>query len=286
MTTGYSTYSDISTLIDVIREGAMFTLRQQNLLVPTVTVFRDNSGMQPRTVSNYGTANPRVIAEADDVLPTQFDRTAGGTITPTNTADQFFLSDQRIRTDNQNVRADAALELGASFAQAVDVAIAANFVSLTGGTIGGASSALTWSHIEAAYAILRAAKVPPPYFCALHPYQVHDLVLASSITGTGFQNAPGFQDRMANSYMVSTLFGDIIFVNTPSIALSGTSVRGAMYSPLAMAYDERDPFTIEYERDASRQGWELNAHIWYVTGVWAAERGVILYNDATTPTGA
>lgn len=284
MATGQSLYSDISSLVNTIREGALFTLRQQNLLVPTVSVFRDTMGMNPRNVSRYGTANVRSLGEGDDVTPTQFSRTSLTTLTPARYADQFFISDQRVMSDDQTVRADAALELGAAFAQDVDVNIATNFGSLTAGTVGSAGSALTWSNIMSARAILQAKKVPGPYYCALHPYGWLDLVNAATTSGNAIMDAPNFRDSMVNSYFVSTIIGGVTFVVTPSIAIDGSDdATGAMYAPLAIAYDERRAFNIRPERDESREGIELNASLWYAHGVWDATRGVQIIHDAATP---
>lgn len=284
MATGQTLYSDVSSLLNTIREGALFTLRQQNLLVPTVTVFRDSMGMNPRNVSRYGTANVRTLGEGDDVTPTNFARTSLTTLTPARYADQFFLSDQRLMSDDQTLRVDAALELGGAFANDVDERVATNFTSLTAGTVGSAGSALTWANIMSARAVLQTAKVPGPYYCALHPYGWLDLVNAATTSGNRIMPAEQFQTALVNSYFVSTLIGGVTFVITPSIAVDASDdATGAMYAPLAMAYDERRAFNIRPERDESREGVELNASMWYAHGTWDATRGVQIIHDATAP---
>lgn len=284
MATGGSRWADITSITNDIYEGALFTLRQQNLLARTVTVFRDTAGMQPRKITEYGVANPRQVAELEDVTPTRFDRNLLNTLTPHRHADMFLLSDERVATDAQNVRADAALELGASFAQDVDEQIATLFGSLTGGTIGTAAGTITWAKLIGARSLMQGLKIPGPYWCAIHPYQWAHLVTSALATGAEIANAPGFQDALVNSYFTSTILGGVTFVVTPSIAVDDEAdAVGAMYSPMAMAYDERRAFSIELERDASRQGTELNASMWYAYGVWAPTRGIALVGDATTP---
>ncbi|MBN1967533.1 MAG: hypothetical protein JW910_22955 [Anaerolineae bacterium] len=283
MTTGQTRYADISTILPDIYEGALFTLRQTNVLVRTVSVFRDTMSMVPRKNSQYGAANPRAVSEGEDVTATQLSRSALSTLTPARYADQFLLTDERIRSDDQNVRADAALELGAAFAVYVDEQIAGNFSSLTGGTIGTAGGTLTWDSIINARAMMQTLKVPPPYFCALHPYQWGYLV-KSALTGTQINNAPAFQDALVSTYFVSSLVAGVVFVVTPSITVnSSDDATGAMYSPRALAYDERQAFAIEPERDASRQAWELNANLHFAHGTWAPARGIQLVGDAATP---
>lgn len=284
MSTGQTRYADITSLINDIHSGALFVLRQQNLLVRTVTVFRDTAGMAPRKNSEYGAANPREAGEGEDVTPTKFDRSALSTLTPARHADQFFLSDQRVATDDQNVAVDGALELGASFAQYVDGKIATNFTSLTGGTIGTAGGTLTWSKLIAGRSLMQGLKVPGPYWCALHPYQWNHLVQEAATPGTSITAAPGLQDALVASYFVTNILGGVYFVITPSIEVDADSdAIGAMYSSLALAYDERKAFNTRPERDESREGVEVNASMWFAHGTWAPARGIKLIGDATTP---
>lgn len=284
MTTGGTRWADITSITNDIYEGALFTLRQQNLLARTVTVFRDTAGMQPRKVTEYGQANPRQVDELEDVTPTRFDRTLLNTLTPYRHADMFLLSDQRVATDAQNVRLDGAMELGASFAQDVDEKIASLYGSLTGGTIGTAGGTITWAKLIGARSLMQGLKIPGPYWCVLHPYQWAHLVTSALATGAEIANAPGFQDALVNSFFTSTILGGVTFVVTPSIAVDGNGdAIGAMYNPMALAYDERRAFSIEPQRDASRQATELNASMWYAYGTWDPKRGIAIVGDAATP---
>lgn len=283
MTTGLSSFSDISSLVADIHAGALFTLREQNVLVRTVRVYRDQMGMQPRKISRYNAANVRQASEGDDVTATQFTPSNLATLTPARYVDQFLLSDQRVASDFNNVRADAAVELGAAFAQYVDEQIATNFGSLNAGTVGAAGSALTWASVMNARALLQAAQVPGPYYCALHPYQWLDLVASAAVTGAELTNAPQFQDALISTYFVSTIVGGVTFVVTSAIEPSGSDATGAMYNPWALVYDERKPFTLEPQRDASREATELNASLWFAHGVGDAGRGVQIISDVTAP---
>lgn len=278
-----STYTAIATLVEEIYEGAYFTLRANNLLVRTVTAFTENSGMAPRKASVYSAANVRPFAEGADVTATAFNRTLLSTLTPARYADQVIVTDERLATDPQNVRADVALEMGAAFAEFVDAQIASDFDSLTGGSFGTADSALTWAHILRARALLHNAKVPSPYFCALHPYQWLRLVESAALSGTELQQAPAFQDSLVSTYFVASLIGGVTFVVTPSIAVTANNAIGAMYSPLALAYDERRAFNLRPQRDESREALELNFSLWFAHGVWRPQMGVKLIGLATLP---
>lgn len=281
MATGQTLYSDIADItVGDIYEAAILTLHQQNVLGRTVKIFRDTTGMNPRNNSQYSEGNPRAVAEGVDVIATKFAPSALATLTPARIVDQVFLTDQEMATAPQDTASDAALEMGMAFAAKVDDSISDLFSSLTGGTVGAAGSTLTWTHILNAYALMETNKVPKPYFCALHPYQYLDLTIASAVSGAGFHYSPAFMNKLAGRYLVSDALPGCTFVITSSIEADGDDDGyGAMYSPMAMAYDERKAFNIRPQRDESREGMELNYSAWYATGVWVAARGVAILSD-------
>lgn len=285
MAVGITLSSDIVAHSQAIYEAALYTLKATNDLVRTIAVYT-GEGMQARKVTRYTAANPRMVAEGEDVVPTKFSDALLGTLTPARYADTFLLTDAALATGSANmlnIRADAALELGSSFAQYVDVQIASNFGSMTGGTVGTAGSALSWNDIFEAEAILIANKVPKPYTCAVHPYQYLSLYKEALSNGNNaFSGAPQFQDNIVNRVMQTTMMDGVFFVRTPSIAVSGSNATGAMYSRLAMAYDERRAFNIRPQRDESREAWELNASLWFAHGAWDPSRGVQIISDATS----
>ena len=283
MTVGQTLWSDISSISNDLYDGAVFQLYQSAVVIQTVRIFNDNTSMWTRKNTEYGAANPRAVGEGEDVAATKFERSLLSTLTPAIYADQFFLSDQRIRSDTQDVVMDAAVEQGAAFAAQADEAMAVHFGSLTGGTIGTAGGTLTWSSLINGRAILQANKVPGPYFCALHPFQWAYLV-KSVAPGQTVTNAPVFQDKILNQYFISSILGDVIIYSTPSIAVDASDdAIGAMYARNALAYDVRQPFRVEPQRDASRRGWEWNFNTDYATGVWVPARGIQLIGDAATP---
>jgi hypothetical protein len=286
MTTGIVRFADISTYVNNILEGSIETLRAAAVLVSTIRVFNDTNGMNPRKVYQWGTTTPRAAAEGEDVTPEQFEKSLLQTLTPSRVANQLLMTDERINTDWDNYRAEAANELGMSFAQKVDTDIAGLFSSLTGGTIGAVMGTIGWLQIHAARAILQQKKIPGPYFCAIGAGMWYHLAVngGTAITST-FMRSPAFQDRVINNYFITSIFGDVTFVVTPNISGgAGGTAYGAVYSPLAMAYDERTPFTIETERDSSRGAWELNANLRYAKGVWDSVRGVQLIGTDVIPT--
>lgn len=238
MTTGYSSYASVSTLINDIYEASLFTLRARSVLPLTVTTFNDQEGMQPRKVTAYNAGNVREVAEGEAVTPTAFDKTLLNTLTPSRKADNYLLTDQRVRTDSDGVRNDAAIDLGASHAEFLDTQIAAKFASLTGGTIGAGLGTITLGQVFAAHALLRQAKVPGPYFCTLGAGQWFHLVhQAGTAISSTFTRSDTFQDRLVNAYFTTPAMGDVTFVVSPVISGAGLGTAvGAMYSQIGRAH--------------------------------------------------
>lgn len=289
MATGASTYANIpSTLTNDLIGGSFLTLRETNVLVPTVTVFSDSIGIDPRRVGEYGAGNLRQVAEGEDVTPTQFDKSLLSTLTPAIYADVFLLTDQNLKTNLDALRSEASMEMGGGVAENIDTNIASNFTSLTGGTVGAYLGTVTWTQIAAAAMILRQRKVRPPFFCALAPGQMYHLINNGGTVTSAFSIAQNFNDRLVESgalYLQTPVMAGVTFVVTPNLSgAGGGSCVGAMYSPRALAYDEREPFTIEYERDASRRAWEANYHITYAHGTWRPVTGVQIRSTDVIPT--
>lgn len=165
-----TTYSDISTLLTDIWEGALVVARDNNIMAALVQNYTGR-GMQPRKSSIYGTVNFSAVGETDDIVAQGYSRTAKATLTPGEVAASFFLSDQRVESDDQDIVGDASRELGIGMAQKIDTDLVGTFSSVTGGSVG-AGGTITWGHVLAAQSILRAANAPAPYVCVLHPLAV------------------------------------------------------------------------------------------------------------------
>lgn len=286
MAQGTTTFSDVQSFLNELYEGALFKLREQNMLLRTVTRM-GGRGLLARKGTEYGDLNPREISEHDDLIATAQERSLLATLNPRIIADQVFISDARIESDDHNIQADVALNLGASFAEQVDESIASSFANLTGGTVGGgAGSALTWSDLITARKTLQKRKVPRPYWCVLHPDQYADIYTEAALNGNAgaFQAAPMFNDLLVNEYQVTSIMGGVIFVTSANVGVTDSNVaQGAMYGNLALAYDERRAYRLAPQRDESRGGggWELNATLIYAHGAWDSKRGVLIQSAGT-----
>ncbi|HOM83935.1 MAG TPA: hypothetical protein PLZ94_19340 [Armatimonadota bacterium] len=276
-----NTYSDIQSFVNTIFEDALFVARDNNLMSALVLNFT-GQGMAPRKVQQYNQGTAKAIGESDDLTSDAFTPTALSTLTPSEVGLQFFLTDQRLESDPFGARDDAARELGLAIADKIESDLLGDLASLTGGTVGTAGSAMSWSYFFAALSRLRAQKAPRPYYCVLHPYQWHDLATAVTPAGTA-TNAPEFQNAAMRDFYVQTVAGVQIYVTANVSIDTSDDAIGAMFSREALALDMRRAPRLEPERDASRRGWELNMTAVYAHGVWRPTWGIKIISDATAP---
>jgi hypothetical protein len=294
MGAGTATYSDISSVVNDIQQDSMAVARMANLLIPTVTGF-GGAGMNPRVEYQWNSVAFATHTEEVDEASTDFSKTLLATLTPANYHARVDLTDERIASDWENVRAGASLELGSGAAKHIDTKLATLFgtASALGGTIGPANAGtavdgtITWRSITKGLALLQNLNIPAgaPVFCAIHPYQWEVLLAANSIAAATVSVAPGFQDRMSSSGGFFTIpqFVGITFLVTNSIVIAATAAYGAIYTPQAFALDTRKLFSIEPQRDASKQAWELNASMWYGYGVLDPNKAVLLRHHCLAP---
>lgn len=275
------TATDIAAFAGTVYQDALFVARDNNLMAQLVTVFGDRTGIAPRKNSEYGTVTMQSVAETDDLSSQTLTPSVIATLTPGEVAAQFFVSDTREETDPFGARNDAAMELGMGMAQKMETDLLTTFTSFTGGTVGAAGSAVTWSHFFAAESILRAQNAPFPYVAVMHPYHWHNLAKAVSVAGAQNTPGPAFQDEIMRNWWVSRVGPVDIFVT--SNITTGTAASWGMFSPAAAALDVRRAPRLEPERDASRRGVELNMSALYAYGVWRPRFGVKATGDASTP---
>ena len=277
--------TDISSYIQTIFEDAMFVARENNMASRLVTVFSDtNDEAKSRSSSEYGQATISTIGETDDLTGQSFTPSVLETLTPAEAGGQVFLTDTRMSADPFGVRNDAAMELGLATAKKINSDVLGDLASLTGGTVGGAGTTITWGYFFAARAQLQNTKAPPPYRCVLHTYQWHRLAAAASIAATTQPTPVATVDEVMRRWFVGSVADVDIFVTSDLTVSSGDDASGGMFSPSAVALDMRRAPRLEPERDASRRGWELNFTTVYAHGVWRPAFGIVMTFDAATPT--
>lgn len=283
MTVNLNTYSDISSFVNSIYEDAVLIARDNNVMSQLVTTFSDKTGAAVRSNQRYSSATMNTIGETDDLTSQAFTPSAIATLTPAEVGAQFFLTDLLIESDPFGVRQMAAMELGQSVATKIESDILGNFNAFTAGTIGTSGSALTWGYFFAMMAKIRHGKAPMPYYFVCTPYQWYQLGKAASV-GATVTNDPATQEKFGSDFYVGNVAGVSCFV-TANCETSTNDAYAGMFSRSALALDVRRAPRLEYERDASRRGWELNLSSVYAHGTWRPEWGVCGLFTGTAVTG-
>lgn len=287
-----NTWADVSSISNSILEDAMFVIRETAQMQRLVRVFTDARGGNPRKAFEYNQTTAGTLAETDDLTSSAFAPALLGTLTPIEIGLQFFVSDLRRESDvPESIVTDGGRELGLAASDYIESALAGNFTSFTGGTIGwnsGSATAVTatWSFLAAAIARAKNASksMSVPLNVVLHGYQWAVLAKTASIAGASVVNAPGVQDEVTRSGLVARFMGAEIYQSFYTAA--GTAVYGAVFPRNALAIDWRRPVRIEGERDTSRRGTEFNMSAVFAHGVWRPALGVAMCFDASAPSGA
>jgi hypothetical protein len=266
-----NTYSDISSIVNPILERSLAVARDNNVMAGLVSPF-SSDGSEARKFYEYNSVTFAEVGESDDLTSQAFTPAVLGTVTPSEWATQVFLGDQRIASDWNMAREDAASELGASMANKVDTTLCGLFNTFTGGTVGASGSLATWAYFFEAQSKLRAKFAPMPYAFVCTPAQWYSLGKAVSV-GATVTNSPNIQNDAARNFYVGSVAGVEIYV-TANCEESSTDAYAGMFARQAITLDIRRPFRIEPERDASRRGIELNASMIFGAGLWRPTFGV------------
>lgn len=268
-----STYGSMSALIGNIYSLALHTAREMDVVAPLITAWTGDDS-RPRVWATYSGGTFASNDENTDATAQAFTATAAGTATPATYVQQIFLTDRRIKTDPLGAQGEAGRHLGETASVHVDTALVTLFSSMTGGTVGTAGGTLTWANVLRAQAYLRSNKAMGDVFCVLHPTQWYYLTSASSGLPQLMINN-GISEALINQGTYQGSFGNISFFLDANIT-SGTAAVGAMFAREAAYLDTRLPFQVEPQRDASRGGggWELNARLEYVAGIYRPTFGV------------
>ena len=282
-------YSDVSSIANAMQENAYFVIRETAQMQNYVRMYTDMTGANPSKVYQFNQATAQEVAESDDMVSQAFTPSLLSTLTPIEIGLPFFVSDLRADSElPENVIRDGAMELGFAASDKIESDIVGDFASLTGGTVGTAGSAITWSYVAAGIARARNANksVNVPLVYVLHGYQWAVLAKAASVAGATLAQAPGFTQDVTTKApigQVATFMG-VPMYQTFQAPNASDDFTGAIFPRDALAIDWRRPIRIEPERKASRRGTQYNMSAVYAHGVWRPALGVQMVFDATAPT--
>jgi len=284
MAAPYSTTSELNSLFSNIFEGAFFVQRQMEM-IPRLVSNASARTMAPRIFPKYTQNTAGTVAEGGTPTPGTLAKTSAGTVTPVIYHHQFQLTDERIMTDPDDARRDAARESGMAISTKIDADGVALFASYTA-VKGTGGSVLTLANIAAAMAVLQHNSVPAPYYGVLHPFQWNDILNQfTSVNVNPINVTPGeLANQALRDYFVSRYLAVNWFMNA-NIGTTGTAgtTFGAVFNPNAQVYDERTPMTMEIARDDSARAFRINTVIRAGQAIRRNEYAVKLRSRAFEP---
>lgn len=272
-----------STLINDIIEGALFYLREV-VIMPSLVTNYTGVGMSPRRIPIFAQATAVEVAEGVDFSnPTTASTTQLASLTPKTVMAQYQLTDERVETDPDNVRAQASQEAGGALGEYLDTDLLALFSGFSTDKGDGAGNAATIANAAAALAVLRNNKVREAINAVLHPYHWHDLWTELGQPAATYDFLGETANQALQDYFVSNWLGIPWFISA-NIAIDGSddAVSG-IFGRSALALDTRRAVTAEVERDASLRATEINWHMWYAVGEIRDDHGIAFTADATEP---
>jgi hypothetical protein len=240
--------------------------------------------MAVRYLGIYPTLTAATKSEGVDYAnPTTFTKTEQMSITPFTKMVQVQLTDERMATDPEGALADAAREMGAALAQAIDADVFTQIDDFTT-DVGTSGSALSIGRCAAALAILQNNHVPMPINAVTHPYGWFDIwtELGQPVATKAWLG--DVANQAMQDYAVSNFMG-VQWYTSSNVETSGTDAYSGMFHREAIALDTRQVPTLEPERDASKKATELNLSAAYGMDVRRPTYGIQLTHDITTPTG-
>lgn len=290
MTAGLNLWSDISSISNSILTDATFVVREAANILPHVLQFNDLRGGNLRKNFGYNSNTAGTIGESTDLTSTTFAATAMQTLTPKEIGSQYFVTDLRADSESPDqIKNDAARDLGLQAVAKIESDLYDCFASLTGGSAGGTgtSGTPTWGFLAAAIAQARSANrsANVPLVAIVHGYVWSVLSKSASVAGSSLAQAPGYTEEITRNGYVATFMGVPIYTFYQDVAgQASTAVKNAVFPRSAIAIDWRRPVRIEGERNASLRGTEFNMSAVYAVGVWRPELGVYFNALAATPT--
>lgn len=282
-----STTSELNALYNDIFADSLMALREENLMVGGGLVTPYNgTGYADRKVGVWNKSAVSIKPEGVDYAnPTKMEKTLLATFSPQVRFSQYILTDEMKSTDSvDNVRNAATQELASGLAEQIDLDIMAKFASFSASK-GSAGSALTIARTAAAISTLRGEKVRGARYGVLHPFQWHDLWTELGQPVVNQALLGDIANEALRSFYVSDWMACRWFISANIEPNSNDDAYGAVFTRDALAYDQREAFTLEPQRDASLKGEELNASIGYAVGILRNEAGVSILSDASEPTG-
>ena len=270
-------------LIAPIVQEAMFVSSETAIMPGLVKNFTvpANAG-KVLQVPIYGTQTIAAdTAESSDLTNTEIS-TSKADITLVEAGIMTTLTDMARNHSVSNVVADLGKLFGEAIAKRHDRALTALFDSFSTSinTAADTQSELTVEDLFKAYATLKAANVPGPYYGVFNPKAIYNVKKGLTNTFNPNSNIDVINSAMSNGF-VGRIAGIDIFESSNVVESSATTSVNAVFSRDALGVAVAQNINIETQRDASLRASEIVASTRYGVSVLHNSYGVKLAVDNT-----
>jgi N4-gp56 family major capsid protein len=273
-----STTTTLNDLIAPIVQEAMFVASETAIMPGLVKVFNvpANAG-KVLQVPLYSTQTIASDAGENSDLSNTAVSTDVANITLTEAGIMTTLTDMAKNHSMSNVVADLGKLFGEAIAKRHDRALTGLFSSFTS-SIGAAQDEIEVKDLFEAYATLKAAAVPGPYFGVFSPKAIYNVkkTLTNSFVNPNPANV--VNQAMSEGY-IGRIAGIDIYESSNVVQLSDTSVVNAVFSRDALGIAIAQQLNVETQRDASLRAEEVVASTRYGVSVLHNSYGVKILGD-------
>ena len=273
-----STTTTLNDLIAPIVQEAMFVASETAIMPGLVKVFNvpANAG-KVLQVPLYSTQTIASDAGENADLSNTAVSTDVANITLTEAGIMATLTDMARNHSMSNVIADLGKLFGEAIAKRHDRALTGLFSSFTS-SIGAAQDEIEVKDLFEAYATLKVAAVPGPYFGVFSPKAIYNVkkTLTNSFVNPNPANV--VNQAMSEGY-IGRIAGIDIYESSNVVQLSDTSVVNAVFSRDALGIAIAQQLNVETQRDASLRAEEVVASTRYGVNVLHNSYGVKILGD-------
>jgi N4-gp56 family major capsid protein len=273
-----STTTTLNDLIAPIVQEAMFVASETAIMPGLVKIFNvpANAG-KVLQVPLYSTQSIASDAGENADLSNTAVSTDVANITLTEAGIMTTLTDMARNHSMSNVVADLGKLFGEAIAKRHDRALTGLFSSFTA-SIGAAQDEIEVKDLFEAYATLKAAAVPGPYFGVFSPKAIYNVkkTLTNSFVNPNPANV--VNQAMSEGY-IGRIAGIDIYESSNVVQLSDTSVVNGVFSRDALGIAIAQQLNVETQRDASLRAEEVVASTRYGVNILHNSYGVKILGD-------
>ena len=278
MSTATTNTGSLNDLIAPIVQEAMFVASETAIMPGLVKVFNvpANAGkvLQVPLYSTQTIASD--VGENAEISNTAVS-TDVANITLTEAGIMATLTDMARNHSMSNVIADLGKLFGEAIAKRHDRALTGLFSSFTA-SIGAAQDEIEVKDLFEAYATLKAAAVPGPYFGVFSPKAIYNVKKTLTNTFVNPNPANVVNQAMSEGY-IGRIAGIDIYESSNVVQLSDTSVVNAVFSRDALGIAIAQQLNVETQRDASLRAEEVVASTRYGVNILHNSYGVKILGD-------